>query len=177
MRKTLALTLLLFCSRLASADQIVNVGPGLSFTPATVTVSPGERVTWVWMGSPHSSTSDTTTGPEVWDSSILSTGTFFHTFTTPGSYPYYCKLHSSPGGTAMNGIVLVVAPTPTLTPSPTVTPTPGLTPTATAGAPGTPSPTPGSGTAVPILGAVAMIALAIGLVGVALSLLLFSRTR
>lgn len=43
----------------------------------------------------------------------MSSGFFTHTFNTPGNYPYYCFLHSLPGGTFMNGVVQVAAP-PTL---------------------------------------------------------------
>ena len=68
------------------ADQTVQVGPGNAFSPAAVTVAPGEAVIWSFQAF-HTATSDATTGPEVWDSGFLSTGTFSHTFTTPGSYP------------------------------------------------------------------------------------------
>jgi plastocyanin len=118
------------------ADQTVQVGPGMTFSPASVTVAPGEAVTWVFQGF-HTSTSDSATGPEVWDSGFLSTGNFSHTFTTPGSYPYYCQVHSTPGGTAMNGVVVVsgvgitvtpTVPPATATPSPTPPPSPTLAP-------------------------------------------------
>jgi len=120
------------------ADQTVQVGPSLVFSPSTVTVSPGEAVIWSFQAF-HTSTSDTATGPEVWDSGFLSSGTFSHTFQTPGTYPYYCQVHSIPGGTAMNGVVQVlgagVTPTSTPTPAPTNTPSPTAiaknTPTAT----------------------------------------------
>lgn len=122
------------------ADKTVEVGQfGNSFSPSVVDVSPGEMVTWNFHSS-HTTTSDSATGPEVWDSGILSTGTFSHTFTNPGSYPYYCFLHSEPGGTAMNGVVNVVGsgPTPTPTRTPTRTPTATSTITPVAGTP-TPS--------------------------------------
>jgi len=115
------------------ADKTVEVGQfGNSFSPSVVDVVPGEMVTWNFH-STHTTTSDTSTGPEVWDSGILSSGTFSHTFTTPGSYPYYCVLHSVPGGTGMNGVVNVAASGPTLTPTrtPTITPAAG-TPTPSA---------------------------------------------
>jgi plastocyanin len=90
----------------------VAVGPGFSFSPSSVTIAPGDTVRWVWQGAAHTSTSNTNTGPEVWDSRILSTGTFSHTFTTVGDWPYYCSIHSFPGGTVMNGVVHVAAPAP-----------------------------------------------------------------
>ena len=128
------------------ADQTVQVGPGIAFSPSTVTVSAGETVIWDFQAF-HTSTSDTASGPEVWDSGFLSSGTFSHTFQTPGTYPYYCQVHSFPGGTAMNGVVVVQggAPTPTSTPIPaTSTPVPPTsTPSesATPVAPGSPIPT------------------------------------
>ncbi len=123
----LLLFLLLLGAVCARADQTVNIGPSLAFSPSSVTIAPGEKVTWVWMGSPHSTTSSATTGPESWNSGIQLTGaTFSHTFTTPGTYPYYCQVHSSPTGTAMNGVIQVVAPTATPVNTPTPVPvTPG----------------------------------------------------
>lgn len=116
----------------ARGDQTVQVGPDMTFAPATVSVVPGETVTWNFNPPlPHTTTSDTNTGPEVWDSGILSTGTFSHTFNTPGTYPYHCAVHSFPGGTMMNGVVEVLGgATPTATsPAATATRTPTATPT------------------------------------------------
>ena len=86
----------------------VNVGPGLSFSPANVTVAPGDTVVWTFL-STHTTTSDSQTAAESWNSGNRSSGTFSHTFSVPGTYPYYCSLHSFPGGTAMNGSVQVTA--------------------------------------------------------------------
>ncbi len=109
-RAALLFLLLSMIAPIASADQTVNVGPGFSFSPADVTIFPGETITWFFAGFPHSSTSDSATGPEVWNSGIVATGsTFAHQFNTIGTYPYYCIVHSSPGGTMMNGVVRVVA--------------------------------------------------------------------
>ena len=199
MRARLVLAGLLYCACAAAADQTVNVGPGNAFSPASVTVAPGEKVTWVWAGAFHSSTSDSQIGAEVWDSGIISTGQFSHTFTTPGTYPYYCSLHSFPGGTAMNGTVQVlgaVTPTPTQTPPPSATPTItptltptglSLTPTPTASAPPSLTPTSPPSTpsvtftpfrgAVPMLGNTARVALALGLVAAAWALIFLSRSR
>ena len=115
----------------ALATQNVNVGPGLSFSPSTVTVLPGETVVWTFQSAFHSTTSNATSGPEFWDSGIADAAgqTFSHTFNTPGTYPYYCKVHSSPTGTMMNGVVIVAPATPTATPSPLAT----MTPTGTGG--------------------------------------------
>ena len=150
-------------------DQTVQVGPGMTFSPANVTVAPGETVTWNF-NELHTSTSDSQIGPETWDSGQLSSGTFSHTSNTPGTYAYHCFIHSSPGGTLMNGVVEVsgggATPTPTATPPTQPTPTatftpPGATPTATFTPPGVATPTatftpPGATpTATPTLAGVA----------------------
>jgi plastocyanin len=152
----------LAAAALARADQTVTIGPGLSFSPPTVTIAPGEQIIWNWVAGPHTTTSDPTSGPEVWDSGVQFFGaSFSHTFTTPGTYPYHCSVHSFAGGTIMNGVVQVVAAT--------------ATPTAVA--PPTPTPTPaGAGTAVPDLGLPGRLALAAGLAAAAL-LLLAIRSR
>ena len=163
----------LLCASWALGDQSVTVGPGFSFSPSTVTVAPGEKVTWVWAGATHSSTSDATSGSDAWDSGLMTTGSFDHVFTTIGAHPYYCVLHGSPGGIGMSGVVEVVAPT-TPTPTSTATPlpsamaAPSTTPAATF-TPFTPvqDPTPPQGAAVPTLGSVGMLAFALGLAALA----------
>jgi plastocyanin len=130
---------LLAAAAALTGDQTVTVGPELSFSPATVTVAPGEAVIWDFQAS-HTSTSDAMAGPEVWNSGVLSSGTFSHTFQTPGTYPYYCAVHSFPGGTMMNAVVQVKGAGATATPTPLLTPTPDPTvvpPTPTS----TPAPT------------------------------------
>ena len=171
MRARAFLAGLLFAAS-AMADQTVAVGPSLSFSPSDVVIAPGEKVTWVWAGVYHSSTSDTTTGPEVWDSGIIFTGTFAHVFTTPGKYPYYCMVHSFPGGTAMNGTVTVAVADPTPPPSPSPTLAATTTPTSPPGTP-VPTATPVRGASVPTLGGGGMLALALGLA--TLSYFLLSR--
>ena len=121
---------------------------------------------WLQLAS-NSTTSDATTGPEVWDSGIQTAGSFAHTFNTPGDYAFHCQVHSFAGGTAMNGVVQVAAAaTPTATA--TATPTP-LPPPVT--------PTPGTGNTIPALSAAGRIALAAGLAIAALLWLAFSRSR
>src|SRR5207244_4518558 len=92
-----------------------------AFSPATVTLNPGERVSWVNVAS-HTVTS--TTG--LFDS----TDDFSFTFAQTGTYDYYCRVHGDQG---MRGQVVVTAPSPTASPSPTATPTPRpATPTSVA---------------------------------------------
>jgi plastocyanin len=70
------------------------------YTPQTVTIFVGGTVTWTWAGtSPHSTQSDT----GLWSSPTQTRGTFSHTFSSPGTFPYHCAVH----GTAMRGFVTV----------------------------------------------------------------------
>src|SRR5262245_19621219 len=88
------------------------------FSPASVTIHPGDTVRWTWSSSGHSSTSGTPGHPNgLWDSGILSQGAMFtHTFNTFGSFPYYCTPHGACCG--MVGTVTVISATPTPTPPP-----------------------------------------------------------
>ncbi len=129
MIKRFPFLLLLFgmAPALSAATQIVNVGPGLAFNPNDVTIQLGDTVTWNFLESIHTTTSDATTGPETWNSGIVASGgSFSHTFSTVGNHPYYCAVHSFAGGTFMNGVVRVVAAplAPVLT---SVNPTSGTT--------------------------------------------------
>ena len=96
-----------------AATVTVNVGPGFTFSPNPVNINVGDTVQWNFLAL-HTSTSNTNTGPEVWDSGFKSSGTFSHTFMNPGNWPYYCSLHSTPTGTTMNAVVHVNTPAPTL---------------------------------------------------------------
>ena len=123
---------ILVVSAAAAATIPVAVGPGFNFTPATVTVAPGDTVTWTFFAT-HTTTSDNPAAAEAWNSGVMSSGTFSHTFNTSGTYPYYCSLHSFPGGSFMNGAVTVSAPVvaPTITSVVPIAALPGTTITIT----------------------------------------------
>ncbi len=125
--------LLVLGPSLASATTFtVTVGSGgLIFSPASITIQPGDTIQWTWSASGHSSTSGSPGSPSgIWDSGILNQGAAFsHTFNTVGSFPYYCTPHGS--CCAMRGTVTVSNPIPTPTPTPISTPTP--TPSGTPG--------------------------------------------
>jgi plastocyanin len=79
---------------LASRGATANVSIGDSFfSPPSTTINVNDQVTWTWNGSiSHSTTS--TTG--LWDSTVLGHGaTFSQTFTTQGTFPYFCIPHAS----------------------------------------------------------------------------------
>ena len=66
-----------------------------SYSPGTITVRAGDTVTWsnvdTTPGNGHTVTSSGR-GP-LKSSSFGQGGTFSYTFSTPGSYPYYCAIH------------------------------------------------------------------------------------
>jgi len=65
-------------------------------------LAPGDTVVWTFLAL-HSSTSDIQSGAEFWNSGIMGSGTFSHTFTTPGTYYYYCENHGTNGGAPAPG--------------------------------------------------------------------------
>ena len=62
-----------------------------SFGPATITVAVGTTVTWTNRDDiPHTVVSD----EKVFKSKVLDTDEkFSYTFTTPGTYGYFCSVH------------------------------------------------------------------------------------
>lgn len=67
-----------------------------SFQPALVTISPGQMIEWVNMPD---SVAHTVTG-QGFDSGVIGRGgSWIHTFTTPGDFPYGCSIHPSMKGT------------------------------------------------------------------------------
>ena len=86
-----------------------------AFSPATLTIKAGTKVTWTnYDTAPHTVTVDS--GPVKFSSPTLQKGdSFTYTFTTPGTYSYYCAVH--PDMTAK--VVVTGSSTPTPTPTPT----------------------------------------------------------
>jgi plastocyanin len=95
----------------------VTVGPGgdLRFEPATITVHAGDTVRWHWGSSGHNvvsgsgATADGTfcspSDQNCGSAPLSNSGTTYeHTFTTPGTFPYFCSVHQSFG---MTGEVVV----------------------------------------------------------------------
>ena len=64
-----------------------------NFKPKELTVTPGTTVTWTNHDDvPHTAT--TSAGPATFDSKTLdSDDRYSFTFTQPGTYQYYCKVH------------------------------------------------------------------------------------
>ncbi len=98
---TPTITLTPMPTRAPALVSIVN----FAFQPQTLNITAGTTVRWTNTtgGTTHTSTSDT--GP--WDSgNIAPGGTFERSFSTPGSYAYYCEIHP----TQMTGTIVVTAP-------------------------------------------------------------------
>jgi plastocyanin len=80
------------------------------FAPKTVTVKAGTTVTWTNQDdTPHTVTSAT----KQFRSAALDTGDkFTFTFLTPGTYQYFCSLHSRMTGTIVVEAATGAGPTP-----------------------------------------------------------------
>jgi plastocyanin len=101
---------------------------GYYFDPIGLHVNPGDTVKWVSKSGAHSATSYSKGNPQVnntlipkgakgWNSDVLQPGqSYTHTFTTKGTYDYYCIPHKSlgmvarivcgePGGPAESGSI------------------------------------------------------------------------
>jgi plastocyanin len=114
----IVLTPVLFLASEARADDVF-VGPTMQFSPSTVAIEVGETVNWKWNNTGYTNTyhsvhSGTPAQPNnLFDSGIHGgTYTFAHTFTTAGTFPYFCQVHT----TMMTGTVLVTGPSPSPTP-------------------------------------------------------------
>lgn len=102
-----------------AATTTVLVGSGGDiFTPSSVSISVNDSVVWDWKGSFHSTTSGTNgvKGDDngvpsgLWDSGVITAinDLFTNTFTSAGTFTYYCSIHYPLG---MTGLVLVASST------------------------------------------------------------------
>jgi plastocyanin len=79
----------------AGATKTVKV-LDFKFTPKTLTVKKGTKVTWKWAGKvDHNVT--VTSGPKKFASKTMTKGSFAQTLTKPGTYQIVCTLHTSIG--------------------------------------------------------------------------------
>lgn len=88
-----------------AADHAVNLTTSKTFSPAAVSVAPGDTVTWSWTENrSHNVTADSGQA-DTWASGDRSTGTYVRTFNVTGRFTYRCTLHSG-----MTGAVTVATP-------------------------------------------------------------------
>jgi plastocyanin len=104
------------------------------WTPATLTIAPGDTVTWKLASAvspplPHDVKSTVVAGTDPWTLEAgpppAADGTM--TFTTSGRFQYYCRFHSD-GTTGMAGTIVVGNPPPPPPPPPGQQPFPNDTP-------------------------------------------------
>lgn len=108
----------------SAADTAITI-QGFAFSPATITVPVGTKVTWTNKDpATHTVTSDT----GLFDSKNLTTGgTFSFTFTQAGSFAYHCNIH--PRMTATIVVTAAAAPVvaaPTTASAPSTTGSPAI---------------------------------------------------
>ena len=103
-----------------AATQTVTISD-FAFSPATVTITAGDTVTWT-NTDPVVHTATSTTG--AFDSGDIAQGDSFSvTFTTPGTYDYFCTPHPTMTGQI---VVQAAAPAATAAPSPAGGPLPNV---------------------------------------------------
>jgi amicyanin len=102
-----AAALLLTATPALAADVAVKIG-NFTFGPQELKVKVGTTVTWTNEDDiPH-----TIASPNNFRSKALDTdGTYAFTFTTPGTYQYFCSLHPH-----MTGTIVVEAETGSIAP-------------------------------------------------------------
>ena len=116
----LALWLLLFATTAQATNWNVQVGGSqLAFSPQTLTIEPGDTVTWINFGGRHNVTADDGSfrcangcdgmGGNGAPSSLIWRATL--RFDTPGHYGYFCEPHGQPGA-GMFGTVIVASNEP-----------------------------------------------------------------
>jgi plastocyanin len=89
-----------------------------SFTPASVTVTPGGTVTWTNNGA----TAHTVTFPDFASPQLQPGQTFSHTFATAGTFSYHCSIHPTMTGTVIVSPAGGTSTTPSSTSTTPVTP-------------------------------------------------------
>src|SRR6185437_702885 len=104
-----AVTAALIASPARSEEVSVKIG-NFTFAPQQLTVKAGTMVTWINDDDiPHTVVSM----PNVRSKPLDSEDKFSFTFTTPGTYKYFCSLHPH-----MTGTIVVQAATGSIAPPP-----------------------------------------------------------
>ncbi len=88
-----------------NGEKIVKVENN-DFDPATKTIAVGETVLWQWAANsnPHNVTWVDQSG--TGNSATQASGSYSRSFSTAGTYDYYCTIHGSATG-GMHGSVVV----------------------------------------------------------------------
>jgi plastocyanin len=121
MRRLLAIAGCSLAAPLFAANHTVNVGPGLSYSPATLTIAVGDTVKFTNRGGLHNVKANDNSfrcahgcdgdgqggngaaSTEIWHANV--------TFHSTGTIGYYCETHGTPT-TGMRGTIIVEPTTP-----------------------------------------------------------------
>lgn len=94
----------------AQTVHIVEV-KNFEFVPANIDIAVDDTVEWQWIEGTHTTTSDSTTGHNVWDQPIdVGHQVFRFVITAPGVHNYFCTPHRNMGmigtitATAVNSV-------------------------------------------------------------------------
>ncbi|HET9504343.1 MAG TPA: plastocyanin/azurin family copper-binding protein [Hymenobacter sp.] len=109
MKATLLFLLALLLGFSASAANITIMVGDNYYPPQTVTIRPGDAVTWQYQsgsGGTHPTASDN----GAWSLFVISPGSTSKslTFSTVGTYPYHCTAHGA-AGAGMYGVITAAA--------------------------------------------------------------------
>ena len=95
-------TVLISCSKSSSSNNPTSPAPGtvsivnMTFTPASITVTPGTTVTW---NNIDDMTHTVTADDNSFNSgNIGAGGSFVKTFSVAGTFTYHCSIHPSMTG-------------------------------------------------------------------------------
>lgn len=81
----------------------ISVGPGIQFSPASVTLAAGGTVTFKWADGPHGVHFTSGPGTLPATSATMSSGTVDYQLNNVGTYTYNCTVH----GNSMTGTIVV----------------------------------------------------------------------
>jgi plastocyanin len=98
----------------ANSVRVLDEG-GNRFEPASLTVSVGDTVNWIWqVGSvAHNIVPDDGNAPATSGAPTAYPKFLSFRFMIPGEYRYHCTVHGGAGGVGMSGSVTVLSPPPT----------------------------------------------------------------
>jgi plastocyanin len=113
-RLLVLLSLLLLGYSATAANITITVGDNF-YSPQTVTIRPGDVVTWQYQ-SGSTNTHPTASDNGAWTTFTINSAnlTKTMTFSTVGAFPYHCTFHGA-AGVGMYGVITVAAALPTTT--------------------------------------------------------------
>jgi plastocyanin len=97
---------------------LVQATAAIQFTPSSISISPGERITWVFASVGHNVTFDPVVGVPANIDGANSNTSISRAFPTAGVYAYHCNIHPSMTGAVLVGQGSVQPPPPPPPPPP-----------------------------------------------------------